>query len=540
MSIDSKFYELTNEYLMKFLELNPILATYLGIHIYDSQMPRGDKQGIMEIRKLLEDFENALLDINYDKLSFEAKIDYKVIRDVIRLQLFRIDEWPIWRMFPFAAENIGDALFPLFVREFAPFSDRFSSIISRIEKSPKYIRESMECLEDPVRIYIDIALEAARQLPMFLDVILSSGRELIGEESELVERGKIAIESLNNALSDYVSWLEDKRSEAKESFAIGREKFKKLLEIRGIDLSLEEILRIGEDYLRRFKEELARLANEIAPGKSVNEVRNMIESEHPKDFNEALNEYRKAIEEAKKFIIEKGIAPIPKGEEIKVIQTPSFLLPVIPFAAYFPPAPFDEEKLGVYIVTPPLKPEHIKRHNYYSIHNTSVHEAYPGHHLQLSWSATKRNLIRILSQPTEFIEGWAHYCEDLMKEYGYRDTPKHRFVQLVDAVWRAVRIIIDVKLSTEEMSFDEAVDFLVRETGMDREAAIAEVKRYTYTPGYQLSYLLGKHLIQKLRDEVREKFGDKYSDYRFHEILLQSGGLPYKYLRELVFEKMKM
>lgn len=538
--MDKRFYQVVENYLMKYLELNPIYATYLGIHKFDSQMPRGDKQGIIERKELLVEFKNSLEDIKLDKLSLEARIDYKVSMDTINLHLFYIDEWPLWKMYPFAGGDIGESLFPLFIREFAPFIERFSSIVARMEKGPKYLRESMECLEDPVETYIDTVLEGVKQLPIFIEIIYKTGVELIGRDDHLVERAKHAVEKLRISISEYSNWLFDMKTKAKKDFAMGKERFKKLLELRGIELPIDKILRLGEGYLDKFKNQLKQLADQILPGASPDNVRRMLEDEHPRDFAGVIREYERAMERAKKFIVERKIAPIPDRENIKVMETPHYLHPIIPFAAYFPPAPFDKEKLGIYIITPPTKGEHFKRHNYYSISNTSVHEAYPGHHLQLSWTATVKNLVRIISFKTEFVEGWAHYCEDLMKEYGFDNTPKHKFIQLIDSIWRAVRIIIDVKLSTGMMTFDEAVDLLSRETGMDREAAIAEVRRYTFTPGYQLSYLLGKHLLRELRREVKNIMKDKYNDYIFHELILKSGGLPYKYLKEYVIESVKM
>jgi|Deesub1362B_J571_1020462.scaffolds.fasta_scaffold00005_180 uncharacterized protein (DUF885 family) len=538
MTEDNKLYELAEDYLRKYLELNPVMATYLGIHEYDDQMPRGDKKGVEEYKELLIDFETSLGDINEDRLSYEAKIDYQLARDTIRIWLFYIDDWPKWRMYPFGPETIGGALFPLYIRDFAPFQSRFASITSRLLKSSRFLEETRECLEDPVEVFIETALITAKQIPLFAEIIVKTGETMMGREDPLVKKAYEASNHLKETFTSYISWLYEIKTEARDDFAIGKERFEKLLQMRGLGMSSDEILKLGEHYLHQFKEEAIRLADQIMPKTPIEKVRIKIEEEHPDDFKSALEEYKKSIIEAKKFVIEKNIAPLPPVEDVIITETPPFLTPVIPFAAYIPPAPFEEKKTGVYMITPPQRQEQLRRHNYYAISNTSVHEAYPGHHLQLSWSATIRNLLRLMSENTEFVEGWAHYCEDLMKEYGYDDTPKHRFVQIIDSIWRAARIIIDVKLSRGEMGFDEAVDFLVKETGMDKEAAEAEVRRYTFTPGYQLSYLLGKHLLKELRKEVKSYLGEKYNDYEFHKVVLESGGMPYKYLRKLVFTKL--
>jgi uncharacterized protein (DUF885 family) len=168
-----------------------------------------------------------------------------------------------------------------------------------------------------------------------------------------------------------------------------------------------------------------------------------------------------------------------------------------------------------------------------------VHEGYPGHHLQLTCANKNPSLTRTLSRAIETIEGWAHYCEEFMKEIGYDDTLESRFVQTLDSIWRATRIIIDVKLSCGKMSFNEAVDFLIEQTGMEKKAAIAEVKRYTQNPAYQLSYLLGKHLIKDLKMRVKKRMGSSFSDKFFHDTILNAGSLPMKYIEEIFDEKLK-
>jgi uncharacterized protein (DUF885 family) len=143
-----------------------------------------------------------------------------------------------------------------------------------------------------------------------------------------------------------------------------------------------------------------------------------------------------------------------------------------------------------------------------------------------------------LAEGTETVEGWAHYCEELMREKGFITDLETRFIQINDMIWRAVRIIVDVKLSKGEMSFDEAVEMLVREAGLSKEAAVAEVRRYTQTPGYPLSYLLGKHLILNLKEEIKQKMGDKFDEKFFHDTIIANGYLPISMLRKIFQQKM--
>ena len=173
----------------------------------------------------------------------------------------------------------------------------------------------------------------------------------------------------------------------------------------------------------------------------------------------------------------------------------------------------------------------MREHNRSAIGNTSVHEAYPGHHHQLAAAITNPSLVRLFSGAPEFTEGWAFYCERMMKEAGFEGTPKGWFVVHTDAIWRATRIILDVMLHRGLIGFDDAVDRLVAETGFERPAALAEVRRYTSTPTYQLSYLYGRHMIEALRDEVRRERGAVFDLREFHDTLIYGGTMPVSYAR---------
>ena len=252
----------------------------------------------------------------------------------------------------------------------------------------------------------------------------------------------------------------------------------------------------------------------------------LVQSDRPENFAQALEAYRQSIREACQFVIDHGLATLPEGESLTVIETPTYLRPTTPLAAYISPGKFDKKQEGFYLVTPR---EDMGQFNYPDIRNTTVHEGYPGHHLQLSCANLNPRLARALLNPTETIEGWAHYCEEMMKEHGYGNSPKDRFVRVSDEVWRAARIVLDVQMHRGAIAFENAVEFLTRETGMDESVATSEVKRYTFTPSYQLSYLLGKLLIKELKEKVKRKAA-RFDEKEFHNRILYAGSLPIKLL----------
>jgi uncharacterized protein (DUF885 family) len=292
------------------------------------------------------------------------------------------------------------------------------------------------------------------------------------------ERLQKAVENFYPAFKAHMDWLQSLLNNTREEWAIGREKFERLLQLRELRMTSDEILQLGIKYLNELKAERERIAQQIAPGKSVEEVLKMIEGKTPKTFEEALEYTRKAMEEARRFVHEKDIATVYPEDVLLVEETPAFMAPVIPLAALMMPAKFDKPQIGIYVVTRPRDPSNLGKHlNYPSIRNTAVHEAFPGHFLQGSVS-NRGSVIRLLAEGSETVEGWAHYCEELMWEKGFITDLETRLIQVNDMIWRAVRIIVDVKLSRGEMSFEEAVDMLIREAGMSREAAVAEVNRY--------------------------------------------------------------
>ena len=533
MNINNKVDNLGKELFDYFVESEPVLATYFGIHKYDGLMPDGSPKRHLKDIKRAKQFLSEFRSIKSSQLSFEKRIDKEVAIHILKLFIFEEDKLRFWEKNPNEVLNIiGDSLFLLLSRDFAPIELRLKSIASRLKRTPQLLEETKKSLKSPVKLWTKLAIESCIRFPEFLKTIKAVGKQrLKGKDYQILKKGCSETEQ---AISDFKDYLEDVLyPSATEKFALGPMKFRKLLRLRELGLSSEEILLIGQRLLASEKRRLKRVANKIKPGAGVNEIREDIKSRYPKDFNEVIRTVKKSILEAKKFIIKKEFATIPENESLKVLKTPSFMRHIVPFAAYFPPAIFDKEKVGVYIVTPAEKNiERLKEHSFSSIINTSVHEGYPGHHLQLVCSATHPSLIRHLSSATEFVEGWAHYCEEELKNLGYIDL-KTEFIQTLDAVWRAARIIIDVRLSSGEISIDEAVNFLIKNTAMERSAAQAEVHRYTHSPAYQLSYLLGKEMLKGLKEDLKGRLGDNFNERTFHDTLLYSGSLPIKYIRKI-------
>ncbi len=531
------FDQLQEELVETWFKRRPQEASYLGFTEYDTQLPSG-KLSLRE-KEIEEDkaFLKEVQDIKED-LDFDRRITRKLIIHKLGIWLFVDETLQHYLMDPNASYEIASALNSLFLR---PGPERFYPLLSRLEKTPQYVEDFKTRVVNPTTLWTEMALEAAQGLQTFLTTIVSAAhREIPSQDAEEIEN---CAKKVEKSLSDYKEFLTNLLPSAKTSWVMGKANFEKLLNLRKIPYTGDQILHLGKTWLKEEKEKLEKLSQLISPGKSVEEVTHLIKSRHPPTFKDVLNLYREAMRKSREFIIQNNIVTMPEGETLKVEETPPYIRYQLPLAAYMP-APAVGQRIGYYWVTPPEDPTLLTEHNEASIRNVSVHEAYPGHHIQMfcsnnhphriRWAFTPTDVYaKVVSEGTELLEGWAHYCEEYMVEKGFITSNEFLFMRSVWALFRAARIIVDVNLSRGDMSFDEAVTFLKKETKLEDYAALAEVKRYTLGPTYPLSYLLGKHMVKTLKKKVQKMMGPQFTDKFFHDTLLYEGTMPVALLEEI-------
>ncbi len=534
--LDDRFDKFVEDLVNRILDLNPVVGTYLGRHEYDDRLPKGGIEWVEENRKFMVETKEALKDFPPEKLTGYRKVDREMLEWMIDLVIFEHDRLRIWEKVSNSVDVLGGSIYLLLVRDFAPMEVRLKSIASRLEQFPEFERRNRELLRDPIRVWNSITLQSGQGLFLLLDLIeeqASSYPQLAGEVKGAVARAR-------EALMDHLKWIEsDVLPRSRDDFHVGKEVLDEYLKLRGIPYNSDELLKLGYSYLEEYRREIHSLAEEIKPGASPNDVIKEIKEERPRTFEEALDHYRRSIEAVKSFLKEKGIVDIPEVQLV-VVETPSFLRNLVPIAAYMAPSRYDKVKKGVYMVSRPNSEEGMVEHCYACIENVTVHEGYPGHHLHMSWVVSHPSVLRFLAleKAVEFVEGWAFYCEEMMKEEGYLNDPKHRLLMLADLMWRAARVIVDVKLQRGEMDLKEAIDFMKENAFLTEEAAVAEVLRYSMSPTQPLSYLTGKHLITKLREELKQALGDRFNLKEFHNALMEEGALPWFLMERRVREKM--
>jgi uncharacterized protein (DUF885 family) len=538
--LDSTLYDLVERRFRRVVRDNPIVGTYLGIHTEDARLGDGSRDAVLAEIEAERRHVAAVEAIDPSGLSTTARFERDLEIHNVRRQVFDTHVVRTWERRSTALDTVGDALFLLFASDYAPLPERLDSIAGRLEAIPTYLEESKSRATVPqVRLWQQLEIDSAGDLPSFFDEIVAAGAVLPDAEQR---RLTAAADGARTALGEYAAWLDRSLASGTDEWALGRERYDELVALRAFDgLDADAILAIGEEQLASNKAARVAAAREIDPAVDEATVIDRIKNDHPATFEEALDAYREVMVRSRQHLIDHGIVTVPPDERIEVVPTPEYLRNVVPFAAYFSPPKFDPNPKGIYIVTPSVgdDPNAMREHNRSSISNTSIHEAYPGHHLQLSVANHHPSLTRILTDAPEFVEGWGMYSEQLMREQGFDDAPNFRAALATDAIWRACRIILDVRMHRGEVGVDEATEFLVGHTRFEVANARAEVNRYTYTPTYQLSYLLGKVLLLHLRADEQRRLGPKFDLRAFHDTLLNNGSLPISFHRRLLRETLR-
>jgi uncharacterized protein (DUF885 family) len=533
--LDEAFYDAVEARFRRIIRDNPIAGTYLGIHTDDDRLGDGSRDAVLAEIAAEKAHLAEIERMDPAGLSPTARFERDLEIHNVRRAIFDSDVVKIWERRSTALDTIGDGLFLIFAQDYAPLETRLDSIAGRLEAIPAYLDEARTRATVPqVRLWQRLELESARDLPSFLDEIEAAAGGLADVERRRLDH---AATTARSAIDGYGGWLEDTLDGGTDEWALGRERYDQLVGLRAFDgLDADAILAIGEEQLALHKEARISAAREIDSSVDELTVVDRIKDDHPATFDEALHAYRDVMVRSRRHLVENRIVTVPDDERIDVVATPDYLRNVIPFAAYFSPPKFDENPKGIYIVTPSVgnDPNAMREHNRSSISNTSIHEAYPGHHLQLHVANRHPSLTRILCDAPEFVEGWGMYSELMMREQGFDDAPNFRLAMATDAIWRACRIILDVRMHRGELSVDEATAFLVGHTRFEESNARAEVNRYTYTPTYQLSYLLGRVLLLQLRADEQRRLGDRFDLQRFHDSLLGNGSLPISFQRRLL------
>ncbi len=405
--LDEPFYDLVEARFQRVVREDPVYATGIGLHQDDDLLGDGSREAVLgELeadRRHLAEVER----LDDAGLSVAARFDRDLEVHNVRQAIFRADELRIWERRSFALDHVGDGLFLLFARDHAPLEERLDALAGRMEAIATYLEEAKTRATVPqVRFWQQIEIDTAAQLPLFLDEIVAAGAgTLAPAEQRRLER---AGESAKIAVELYSAWLEGTLEAGTDEWAIGRERHDAMVALRAFDgLDGDDILALGWERLHEERAARVAAAREIDPGADEATVIGRVKGDQPATFDDALAAYRSAMLRARQHLIDHDLVTVPDDERIDIVATPEYLRNVIPFAAYFEPAIFDPQPKGIYVVTPSVggDPDAMREHNLASISNTSIHEAYPGHHLQLDAARRNPSLTRLHDRCTRVRRG---------------------------------------------------------------------------------------------------------------------------------------
>jgi uncharacterized protein (DUF885 family) len=542
-SQDARVAQIADEYLRGYYAFNPTEATAAGLHEYDSQLePRSGAAVAAEVRRLRSTLA-VLAKIREGALADEARYDFLWMQSHARAQLLELEDVRMWQRDASLYTGVAAAgVDNILKRSYAPVERRLDALLARERETARLLAEARANLQNPPRVYTETAIRQAEgAVDYFAAVVPQMFERAGGGRLSAARRSEFAAanDRTVGGLREFAAWLRnDLLPRSGGDFAIGAENFrKKLLYEEMCDTPVSVLLREGERELRRTQNAMREVAAEIAPGAGVQEVLRALGREHP-TADGLVGETRAELDRIRAFVRAENIMTPPARENLIVAETPEFARGTS-FASLDAPGAFERAATESYFyVTPPdlswdarRREEHLSFYNRYQLPVVSIHEVYPGHYYQQLALRRTPSRVRSALGAASFVEGWAHYCEQMMLDEGFGGgNPRLRLAQLHAALSRLCRYLVGINMHTGGMSYAEGVEFFVREGYMERTNAEREARRGTLDPTY-LVYTLGKMEIMRLRDDYRRLQGDSFRLGEFHDRLLSYGMPPVKILR---------
>jgi uncharacterized protein (DUF885 family) len=531
----------------------PTVGTQNGLHQYDTQLEDYSAANIQKQVAALHIYEKKIEAIDPSALDASISADREIRLNNIRSQLLTLEIIRPWEKNPdMYSSGITGSAFSIMERPYASTNARLKSLVEREKLMPQVLLEARKNLKNPPKIYTEIALEQIDGLVSFFQTDVPSAF-LSGAEAATDAEAKAAFVKSNaaviDALKSYGAWMKsDLLPRSNGDYKFGAETFsKKLRYDEMVDIPLDRLLEIAFADLHKNQAEFARIAKEVDPTKTPQQVLAELAGIHPAP-DKLLTTFSDTFASLIDFITTHHIITIPSKVEPTLEETPPFMRATTS-ASMDPPGPFETHSTKAYFnVTLPEKDwtaEHIAEHmaefNVGTIISTSVHEAYPGHYVQFLWQDQFPSKIRKILGAATNVEGWAHYTEQMMLDQGYgqpgtgakdeREAKLIRLGQLQDALLRDARFVNSIKLHTGQFTFDQAVDFFVKEGYQSHSVGLMETKRGTADATY-LYYTLGKLEIMKLRADMTKKQGAAFNLEQFHNDFMRQGFAPIKVIRK--------
>ncbi len=550
-SVDDQFVALATNYLDRMLELNPEWATNLGDHRFDSEISDLSETGFQARVEFNRAYLDSLAQIDPGKLGQANRIDYEILKDGCERAIFMITEVKEYKWNP-TMYNPGDGIYNILARDFAPLPERLESVKSRLLKIPHMLEAARTNLDNPTPIMTQTAI---RQNPGVINLVMDGLQPYLDQAPEMRDDFAIARSRAIAALDHFGRWLEsDLLPRSNGNFRLGSELWEKKLQYAlSSDLTSAEILASAESDLIATREQMYEIAlplyrdyfgghtDDETPGKDavIRRVLSRLADDHP--TNETIvPQAREGLKEITEFVLKNDIVDVP-DDPVEIIVMPEHQRG---FAIGYcdSPGPLEENGTTFYAISPTPKDWTAERaetffreYNDYMLLNLTIHEAMPGHYLQIAHAnkfEASTPLRAIFSSGT-FVEGWATYAEQLMVELGY-GGPELHLQQLKMRLRLIINSIIDQKIHTAGMTEGEAMEMMMVDGFQEEGEAAGKWIRAQLSSTQLSTYYVGNMEINGLRRAYEKKTGGKFDLKKFHNEVLSFGSPAPRYVAELM------
>jgi len=526
--------DLAEDFIRNTLAFHPVVAANLGLHEYDGKIadyrPASIARRVAYLKALAETVESTAA----PPAGTTAAFDRALLLRSLRAEAFRWDAYQEHTRSPMLYNTAGNVT--LYVkRNYAPLPDRIRALTRHLELIPDLLEAAVQNLRDGLGVpVLEVAIQQAHGHIRYLQEDLSSVLEKVGDSSLRASAGA-ARDMAIAAWSRYADHLRGRIAQPEGAFAIGRTLFEGLLRTGElVEEPVEQLQRLAETDLARNLATAHEVAGRL--GMTVPEAFARMGDSHP-SADRLILETADLLEDLRAFLIQHDVITIPSEVRCAVRPSPPFMRAF--FAMMDTVGPFEEraDESYYYVTpadadwTPEQQEDWLRRFNYPTLRDVSIHEAYPGHYVHLLHVRKSRSRLGKITRSMACTEGWAHYCEQMMVEAGYgAGDPLLHLAQLGEALLRDCRFLIAVGMHSGGMTVDEATDLIVRNAFFQAHPARREAVRGTFDPMF-LNYTLGKLMWLKLRDDYQREQGSAFTLKRFHDEALAHGLAPVPLIR---------
>jgi hypothetical protein len=502
---------------------DPTNARDLGIHEYDGKVGPVSREALDARVARLRGAADTLSRIDPVRLDADEALDLEVLKGQVASNLFWLADMDGPRKYPQTYEDLF-SVNTFIDREYAPIDVRAKALLAHEEAALAEVPHIRENLTPPLSK--PVADVAARNFAGFATYLRGDVAKVMGKVGDDAQRMRFAKANgaLADAADDLAGWLRKEAARGDQSHVLGGQRFVKLLRVQeGLTTPLAEFERMNEDDLAKNKKAYEALAARVKD-KPVTEAEYFATAE-------------RMMRKARTFVLDGAIVSLASQDEVVVRETPPYKR--WNAASIELSGPFETAKSAFYYLTIPDKTWPKKQREGYigtrgDLLGTTIHEVYPGHFVQGRWQDVAPTQVEKAFDNYAFVEGWAHYAEQMMIQQGFgADDPANELAMLHGALLRNCRFAASVGIHTKGLTVEQAAKRFVDDCHQDEATAREQAVRGTFDPGY-FAYTLGKLQIIALREEAKEKLGDKFSLRRFHDALLSHGAPPIALIHDRV------